>query len=94
MNRFAHAFVAFGLAAAATTALAAQPEPVMMTDAQMDNVTAGAGLGDLGLLLQNTLNNLNVGSGGFVANVIADVNSALANLNNVIVGPTPTPANQ
>jgi hypothetical protein len=51
MNRFASIFVAFGLATAGSTALAeqakdqdqlsAKPQPVQMTDAQMDEVAAG-----------------------------------------------------
>lgn len=52
MNRFASFFIAFGLASAGSTAFAeqakdqlstqaAKPQPVMMTDAQMDNVAAG-----------------------------------------------------
>src|SRR5918992_323520 len=44
MNRFACIFVALGLATAGSTALAAQPakpQAALMTDAQMDNVTAG-----------------------------------------------------
>src|SRR5437660_52156 len=68
MNRFACRFVALGLAAAGSTAFAAEPakpQPVMMTDAQMDDVTAGAGLGGLGLVLQDSLNNWNIGSLGF-----------------------------
>ena len=74
MNRFACTF-AFGLAAAASTALAAQPEPVMMTDAQMDNVTAG----DLTVIFQNSFNNWTISSGVFVVNFIANVNTAIAN---------------
>ena len=77
MNRFACTF-AFGLAAAASTALAAQAEPLMMTDAQMDNVTAGdAGLIDVNIL--NTLNNWNLDLAIKVqANVLANVNAAVA----------------
>ena len=52
MKRFATVFFALGLATAGSTALAAQakdqldkqapkPQPVKMTDAQMDNVAAG-----------------------------------------------------
>ena len=77
MNRFASTF-AFGLAAAASTALAAQPEPLMMTDAQMDNVTAGdSGLIDVNVL--NTLNNWNLDLALKVqANVLANVNAGVA----------------
>ena len=77
MNRFACTF-AFGLAAAASTALAAQPEPLMMTDAQMDNVTAGdSGLIDVNVL--NTLNNWNLDLAIKVqANVLANVNAGVA----------------
>ena len=52
MNRFASIFIALGLATAGSTALAEQakdqvsaktvkPQPVQMTDAQLDNVAAG-----------------------------------------------------
>jgi len=53
MNRFASIFVALGVATAGSTAFAEQakdqlsmqeptkPEPMLMTDAQMDNVAAG-----------------------------------------------------
>ena len=52
MNRFASIFVALGLATAGSTAFAnettdqlsnqtANPQPVQMTDAQLDNVAAG-----------------------------------------------------
>jgi hypothetical protein len=60
MNRLACSFVALGLAAAGSTALAAESattEPVMMSDAQMDNVTGG-GLVDV--IIANNLNNLKV----------------------------------
>src|ERR671914_2886570 len=55
MNRFACIFVAFGLAAAGSTALAAsaKPQPMLMTDAQMDNVTAGL----LTIVFQDSFNN-------------------------------------
>jgi hypothetical protein len=66
MNRFASIFVAFGLAAAGSTALAAQPPPVLMTDAEMDNVTAGSDLtaGLISLLAHDCLNSCN---GNFAA---------------------------
>ena len=82
MNRIARSFVAFGLAAAASAALAAQPKasPALMTDADMDNVTAGA-LGD-GLvteLVQDSLNNWNLNVALKVqANVLANVNAGVA----------------
>jgi hypothetical protein len=83
MNRFACIFVAFGLAAAGSTALAAQPakaQPAVMTDAQMDNVTAGA-LGDglVTVVLQDSLNNWNLDIAlKLQANVAANVNAGVA----------------
>jgi hypothetical protein len=70
-------FVALGLAAAGSTALAspAKAGPVMMTDAQMDNVAAG----DLTILIQNSFNNWSIGDAVFVVNFIANVNTATAN---------------
>jgi hypothetical protein len=68
-------FVALGLAAAGSTALAAaKPGPVMMTDAQMDNVSAG----DLTIVIQNSFNNWSIGDAVFVVNFIANVNTATA----------------
>ena len=52
MNRIASFVVALSLAAAGTTALAA--EPTMMTDAQMDNVSGG-GLVDI--IIANRMQN-------------------------------------
>jgi len=77
MIRVAFIVVALGLAAAGSTALAAaaKPEPVMMTDAQMDNVTAG----DLTVIIANSFNNWNVSNLTFMVNVIANVNTAIAN---------------
>jgi hypothetical protein len=76
MNRVAHIFVAFGLAAAASTALAAKPPPAQMTEAQMDGVTGG---GVVDVLVTNALNdwtiNLEV---GLQANVVANVNAGIA----------------
>ena len=76
MNRVARAFVAFGLAAAASTALAAKPPPAQMTEAQMDEVTGG---GVVDVLVTNALNdwtiNLEV---GLQANVVANVNAGVA----------------
>jgi hypothetical protein len=70
-------FVALGLAAAVSPALAAPAKsgPVMMTDAQMDNVAAG----DLTIVIQNSFNNWSIGDAVFVVNFIANVNPATAN---------------
>jgi len=69
MNRFACIFVALGLATGASSALAAQPgkSPVQMTDAQMDDVTAG----ELIIVLQDSLNNLTINFGGGGGNGLA-----------------------
>jgi hypothetical protein len=76
MNRIARIFVAFGLAAAASTALAAKPAPAEMSEAQMDGVTGG---GVVDVLVANALNgwtiNLEV---GLQANVAANVNAGIA----------------
>jgi hypothetical protein len=80
--RSASIVVAFGLAAAGSSAFAAKPEPLMMTDAQMDNVTAG----DLTIIFQNSFNNWTIGSGVFVVNFIANVNTAIANGGNASAG--------
>jgi hypothetical protein len=83
MNRVACIFVAFGLAAAGSTALAAQPakaQPALMTDAQMDNVTAGA-LGDglVTVVVQDSLNNWNLDIAiKLQANVAANVNAGVS----------------
>jgi hypothetical protein len=83
MNRFASIFVAVGLTAAGPTALAAQPaksQPVLMTETQMDNVTAGA-LGDglVTVVVQDSLNNWNLDIALKVqANVLANVNAGVA----------------
>jgi hypothetical protein len=84
MIRSACIVVALGLAAAGSAALAApaKPEPVMMTDAQMDDVTAG----DLTIVFQNSFNNWTIGSGVFVVNFIANVNTAIANGGNATAG--------
>jgi hypothetical protein len=67
MIRFAPVCVALGFAAAGSTALAAptRPQPAMMTDALMDNVTAGA-LGDglLTIVFQDSFNDWSVDFGG------------------------------
>ena len=60
MNRIACIFVALGLAAAGSTALAAEPakpQPAMMTEAQMDTVTGG---GLIDAIIMDNLNNLGV----------------------------------
>jgi hypothetical protein len=79
MNRIARIFVAFGLAAAASTALAAEPakpQPALMTDAQMDNVTAG---GVLDVLVVNSLNDWSINLElKLQANVAANVNAGVA----------------
>ena len=62
MIRFACMSVALGLAAAGSTALAAQPakpQPALMTDAQMDNVTAGL----LTIVFQDSFNDWSVDFG-------------------------------
>jgi hypothetical protein len=79
MNRFASIFVGLGLAAAGATALAAEPakaQPMMMTDAQMDNVTGG---GLIDVIVANNLNNLSV-------DINATVN-ALVNANVLVNAP-------
>ena len=76
MNRVGCTFIAFGLAAAGSTALAAESQPMMMSDAQMDNVTGG-GLVDV--IIQDNLNNLAV-------NVNATVN-AIVNANVLVYAP-------
>ena len=79
MNCVACVFAAFGLAAAASTALAAEP-PAPMSDAQMDNVTAGA-LGDglVTVVVQDSLNNWNLDIAiKLQANVLANVNAGVA----------------
>src|SRR5918999_2014819 len=83
MNRIACIFVAFGLAAAGSTTLAAEPakpSPALMSDAQMDNVTAGA-LGDglVTVVVQDSLNNWNLDIAlKLQANVAANVNAGVA----------------
>ena len=70
-------FVALGLAAAGSTALAAPAKsaPLTMTEAQMDNVTAG----QLTLVFQNSFNNWTISDAVLVVNFIANVNTAIAN---------------
>jgi hypothetical protein len=74
MNRFACIFVAFGLAAAGSSALAAQP--ALMTDAQMDEVTGG---GVVDVVIANALNDWSISLELKVqANVAANVNAGVA----------------
>ena len=76
MNRVARIFVAFGLAAAASTALAAKPPPAQMTEAQMDEVTGG---GVVDVLVTNALNDWTINLEVAVqANVLANVNAGVA----------------
>ena len=83
MNRLARTLAAFGLAAAASAALAAEPArptPALMTDTQMDSVTAGA-LGDglVTVVVQDSLNAWNLSVALKVqANVLANVNAGVA----------------
>ena len=75
MNRFACIFVVFGLAAAGSTALAAQPGPALMTDAQMDNVTAGL----VDVFVVNTLNDWSINLElKLQTNVAANVNAGVS----------------
>jgi len=75
MNRIARVLVAFGLAAAASTALAAKPL-AQMSEAEMDAVTGG---GVVDVLVADALNgwsiNLEV---ALQANVAANVNAGVA----------------
>ena len=76
MNRFASIFVAFGLAAAGSTALAASPPPALMSDAEMDSVTAG---GVVDVLVLNSLNDWSISLDlKLQANVAANVNAGVA----------------
>jgi len=77
MNRIARTFAALGLAAAASAAFAAEPaQPAVMTDAQMDNVTAGS---VVDVLVTNALNSWNINVELAVqANVLANVNAAVS----------------
>jgi hypothetical protein len=93
MNRFATIFVAFGLATAGSTALAEQakdpvskqnpkPQPVQMTEAQMDNVAGGALVADGNLIavqLQDVASHNNV-------QVAVPVTAAVGNVG-VLSGP-------
>jgi ATP-dependent phosphoenolpyruvate carboxykinase len=76
MNRIACIFVAFGLAGAGSTALAAKPQPALMTDAQMDDVTAG---GVVDVLVLNSLNDWSINLDlKLQANVAANVNAGVS----------------
>ena len=76
MNRIARIFVAFGLAAAASTALAAKPPPTQMSEAQMDEVTGG---GVVDVLVGNALNDWSINlEVALQANVVANVNAGVA----------------
>ena len=77
-NRFACIYFALGLAGAGSAALAAEPasQPVMMSDAEMDNVAAG---GLINVIITDNLNNLQV-------NVNATVN-AIVNANVLVYAP-------
>ena len=83
MNRSAFIFALFGSVAAASPALAAppaKPQPALMTEAEMDNVTAGA-LGDglVTVIVQDSLNNWNLSLALKVqANVAANVNAGVS----------------
>ena len=80
MNRIACAFVALGLAASASAALAAKPSPTVMTDAQLDHVAAGE-LGDglVTVIVQDALNNWNLDIAiKLQANVAANVNAGVS----------------
>src|SRR5919106_22576 len=75
MNRFARFFVASALAAAGSMPLAAQSQPAVMTDDQMDNVTAGL----INVALVNTLNDWSISLDLKVhANVAANVNAGVS----------------
>ena len=76
MNRFARFLVAFSLAAAGSAALAAKPAPTLMTETEMDNVTAG---NLLTVVVADSLNNWNLDIAiKLQANVAANVNAAVA----------------
>jgi hypothetical protein len=75
MNGFVRTLVAFGLAAAGSTALAAQPQPALMTDAEMDNVTAGS---DVTAALVSILAHDRLPQPNPASNVAANVNARVA----------------
>jgi hypothetical protein len=74
MNRFARFFLASALAAAGSTAFA-QSQPAVMTDDQMDNVTAGL----IDVMVVNTLNDWSISLDlKLQANVAANVNAGVS----------------
>jgi hypothetical protein len=79
MNRVGCTFVAFSLAAAGSTAFAAEPaklSPALMTEAQMDDVTGG---GVVDVLVLNSLNDWTINLElKLQANVAANVNAGVA----------------
>jgi hypothetical protein len=76
MNRVACVCVAFGLAAAGSTAFAAEAPPALMTDAEMDNVTAGS---VVDVLVADALNGWTINLDlKLQANVLANVNAGVA----------------
>jgi hypothetical protein len=75
MNRIACFCLALGLASAGPAALAAQPERAVMSDAEMDNVTAGL----VTVLIQDSLNSWDLDIAlKLQANVAANVNAAVS----------------
>jgi hypothetical protein len=75
MNRIACFCLALGLASAGPQALAAQPERAVMSDAEMDNVTAGL----VTVLIQDSLNSWDLDIAlKLQANVAANVNAAVS----------------
>ena len=84
MNRFACILAALTLAGAGSTALAAKPEPVTMTEAQMDNVTGG---GLIDVIIMDNLNNLQVNVNATVNAIVNATVYAPVNVNvNVLTG--------
>jgi hypothetical protein len=79
MNRFARICIAFGVAAAASTAFAAEPakpQATLMSEAEMDSVTAG---NILTVVVTDSLNNWDLDIAiKLQANVAANVNAAVA----------------
>jgi hypothetical protein len=83
MNRIACICIAVGFAAAGSPAFAgppAKPKPALMTEAEMDHVTAGA-LGDglVTVVVQDSLNSWDLSIAlKLQANVLANVNAGVA----------------
>jgi hypothetical protein len=95
MKRFACIFAACSLAAAASTALAAQP--AVMSDAQLDDVAAGV----FTIIVSNSFNNWTInGTSGqpagtlFQFNVLANVNAAIASGGSATAGQSVGPQTQ